>query len=139
MYLASNSCPDIAYAVHLCARFTHCPKQVHEKALKRIGRYLKGTRERGMIIRPTANLSLDLYVDADFAGLWNAENPDESISVKSRTGFIIMIGGTPVIWTSKLQTEIALSTCEAEYIALSNLIMMRLQRYAPFGKITMQR
>jgi hypothetical protein len=36
MYLASNSCPDIAYAVHSCARFTHCLKRVHEKALKRI-------------------------------------------------------------------------------------------------------
>jgi hypothetical protein len=47
MYLASNSRPDIAYAVHSCARFTHCPKRVHEKALKRIARYLKATRERG--------------------------------------------------------------------------------------------
>jgi hypothetical protein len=72
-----------------------------------------------MIIQLTADLSLELYVDADFAGLWNAEKADEPTSVKSLTGYIIMIGGTPVIWTSKLQTEIALSTCEAEYIALS--------------------
>ena len=119
MYLASNSRPDIAYAVHSCARFTHCPKRVHEKALKRIARYLKATRERGMIIQPTGDLSMELYVDADFAGLWSSEKPDDSMSVKSRTGFIIMIGGTPVVWSSKLQTEIALSTCEAEYIALS--------------------
>ena len=41
MYLAQNSQPDIAYAVHQCARFTHCPKRSHEKALKRIARYLK--------------------------------------------------------------------------------------------------
>jgi histone deacetylase 1/2 len=119
MYLASNSRPDIAYAVHSCASFTHCPKRTHEKALKRIARYLKGTKERGMIIRPTADLSMDLFVDADFAGLWSSENPDDSMSVKSRTGYIITIGGTPVVWSSKLQTEIALSTCEAEYIALS--------------------
>jgi len=119
MYLASNSRPDIAYAVHSCARFTHSPKRVHEKALKRIARYLKGTRDRGMIIKPSADLSMDLYVDADFAGLWSSEKPDDTMSVKSRTGFIIMIGGTPVVWSSKLQTEIALSTCEAEYIALS--------------------
>jgi hypothetical protein len=72
-----------------------------------------------MIIKPSDDLSLELYVDADFAGLWNAEQPDDPISVKSRTGYIIMIGGAPVIWSSKLQTEIALSTCEAEYIALS--------------------
>jgi histone deacetylase 1/2 len=56
MYLSSNSRPDIAYAIHSCARFTHCPKKVHEKALKRIARYLKGTRERGMIIKPSADL-----------------------------------------------------------------------------------
>ena len=37
MYLASNSRPDFVYAVHSCARFTHCPKQIHAKALKRIG------------------------------------------------------------------------------------------------------
>jgi hypothetical protein len=119
MYLASNSRPDIAYAVHSCARFTHCPKRVHEKALKRIARYLKGMKDRGMVIKPTADLAMDLYVDADFAGLWSSEKLDDSMSVKSRTGYIIMIGGTPVIWSSKLQTEIALSTCEAEYIALS--------------------
>jgi hypothetical protein len=72
------------------------------------------TRMRGMIIKPIDALSLELYVDADFAGLWNAEQPDDLISVKSRTGYIIMISGAPVIWSSKLQTEIALLTCEAE-------------------------
>lgn len=45
-----------------------------------------------MIIKPTADLTLELYVDADFARLWNAENSEEPISVKSCTGFIIMIG-----------------------------------------------
>ncbi|GAX10397.1 hypothetical protein FisN_3Lu622 [Fistulifera solaris] len=77
MYLASNSRPDIAFAVHQCARFTHCPKRVHEKALKTIGRYLKATRTRGMIIRPTNDLKLDLFVDADFAGLWNSEDAND--------------------------------------------------------------
>ena len=73
-----------------------------------------------MVIQPSQDLSLELYVDADFTGLWTAKSPDDPISVKSQTGFIIMIGGAPVIWSSKLQTEIALSTCEAEYIALSS-------------------
>jgi hypothetical protein len=119
MYLASNTRPDIAFAVHQCARFTHCPRRSHEQALKRIARYLKGTRERGIVVRPSQDLSLDLFADADFAGLWNVEPPDEPISVKSRTGYIVTLGGTPVVWSSKLQTEIALSTQEAEYIALS--------------------
>lgn len=67
MCLASNSRPDIAYAVHLCERFTHCPKRVHEKALKWIAWYLKGTQDCGMIIQRNKDLLLELYVDTDFA------------------------------------------------------------------------
>ena len=44
LYLAQNTCPDIAFAVHQCARFTHCPCKAHEDAIKRICRYLQGTR-----------------------------------------------------------------------------------------------
>ena len=55
MYLSTNSRPDIAYAVHQCAKFTHCPRRSHEL---------------GMIINPTKDLALDLYADTDFAGLW---------------------------------------------------------------------
>jgi hypothetical protein len=96
-----------------------------------------------MIIQPSADLSLDLFVDADFAGLWGSEKPDDSMSVKSRTGYIIMIGGTPVIWSSKLQTEIALSTCEAEYIALSTamrtLLPLRELLQSLAGSLNIQR
>ena len=69
LYLANNSRPDIAFAVHQCARFTHCAKRLHEKAIKRIVRYLQGTKEKGLIINPTQKLMMDLYGDADFAGL----------------------------------------------------------------------
>jgi hypothetical protein len=80
MYLASNSRPDIAYAVHSCARFSHSLKQSHEIAWKRIAQYLKKMRTPGMIVKPTNDLSIDLYADADFAGLWGAENPDDPVS-----------------------------------------------------------
>ena len=72
-----------------------------------------------MRIEPSGDLKLDLYVDADFAGLWNAESPDDPTCVKSRTGYVITLGNVPLIWASKLQTEIALSTTESEYIAAS--------------------
>ena len=72
-----------------------------------------------MIIRPTKDLKLDLFADSDFAGLWSAEDPNDSTSVKSRTGYILTLGGTPVLWASKLQSLIASSTAEAEYISLS--------------------
>lgn len=118
-YLANNSRPEIAYAVHQCARFTSCPRRIHEMAVKRIGRYLLGTRDRGLIIHPAGHYNIDMHVDADFAGLWNSEDHSDPVCVRSRTGILITIGDAPVYWQSKLQTEIALSTMEAEYIALS--------------------
>jgi hypothetical protein len=120
MYLASNSRPDIAFAVHQCARFTHSPKASHGEAIKRICRYLKGTITQGLIIRPTReNLKLDVYVDSDFAGLWHQEDDQDPLCVKSRTGFVILLANCPLFWQSKLQGQVALSTMEAEYIALS--------------------
>ena len=119
LYLASNSRPDIAFAVHQCARFNHCPRLKHEQAVKLIARYLKATRDRGIVFTPNKNLYLELYADADWAGLWNAEKPDDPTCAKSRTGYLITLSGVPVSWSSKLQTEIATSTMHAEYIALS--------------------
>jgi hypothetical protein len=68
-------------------------------------------------------------VDADFDGLWTEASSSETTSVKSRTGFVILFANCPVLWVSKLQAEVALSTTEAECIALSqamrDLIPMR--------------
>jgi len=62
---------------------------------------------------------LNCWVDANFAGLYSKEDPKDPTSVQSRTGYVIALGENPVLWQSKLQTEIALSTMSAEYIALS--------------------
>ena len=96
LYLAPNSRPDIAFAVNQCARFTHYANNQHEIAIKRIGRYLKATRNSGLLMKPTQALELALYADADFAGLWNVENKTDSVSVKSRTGYIITLGEVPM-------------------------------------------
>ena len=119
LYLASNSRPDIAFAVHQCARFNQCPRLKHEQAVKRIARFLKGTREKGFIFTPTGELNLEVHANADWAGLWNAELPDDPTCVKSRAGYLIALCGVPDTWSSKLQTEIATSTIYVEYIALS--------------------
>jgi hypothetical protein len=103
----------------MCTVYT-LSKNSHEKALKRIGRYLVGTRDRGLNIQPSNEMKIDMYVDADFAGLWGYEDKDDPICVKSRSGYVILVGNCPVIWGSKLQSMIALSTMEAEYIALSD-------------------
>jgi hypothetical protein len=120
-YLHGHSRPDITFAVSQCARFTHSPRRSHEKALERIGQYLKGTKNRGLIFKPalTDEFLIDCYVDADFAGLWGYEDPQDPSCVKSRTGYVICIMVCPVVWVSKLQTDIATSTQESEYNAFS--------------------
>ena len=119
LYLCGHSRPDISFAVHQCARYTFAPTRRHEKALIRIGRYLKSTADKGLILTPSSSLHLDCYPDADFAGLWNHEESADPHCVRSRTGYTITLSNCPVLWVSKLQTEIALSTMEAEYIAMS--------------------
>jgi hypothetical protein len=76
----------------------------------------------GIILSPRVQ-SLECYADASFGGDWNRATAAHDVSTaKSRTGYIITYCGCPVIWASKLQTEIALSTTEAEYIALSTAL-----------------
>ena len=92
LYLSSISRPDIQFAVHQCAHFTHCPRNSHADAVKRICRYLAGTLDKGMNFKPTERMELDCYVDADFAGLWKHEEDQDPVCVKSRTGYVITLG-----------------------------------------------
>ena len=71
LYLSGHTPPDIAYAVNFCARYMFPPRNSHETALKQIGRYLKATQDRGLILNPNYDLcKLDFYPDADFAGMY---------------------------------------------------------------------
>ena len=127
LYLANNSRPDIAFAVSQVARYSAKPKKSHAIAIKRIARYLLDTKSRGLIMQPARahagesinNLAVDCYVDADFAGTWHSEPATDPACVKSRAGFVICVGGCPISWTSKLISEICVSTMMAEYVALS--------------------
>jgi hypothetical protein len=118
-FLAQNTRPDISFSVHQCARFVQSPRKSHEEAVKYLCRYLLKTRDKGMIMRPNGEHRLTTHVDADFCGLFSRDTAHLREASVSRTGYIIEYAGCPIIWLSKLQTEIALSTCEAEYIALS--------------------
>lgn len=120
-YLYGHSRPDLGFAVSQAARFAFAPKRSHELALIQIGQYLLATRERGLILKPmpTDHFEMDVYVDADFMGLYGKELRSDPANVKSRTGYVICLNGCPIIWSSKLQESIALSTMMAEYYALS--------------------
>lgn len=118
-YLEKSSRPDLAYSVHQCARFSEEPKEEHTRAVKLIGRYLLSTRTQGLIYTPKQK-SFECYCDADFSGNWDATIAEfDGSTARSRSGYVIMYAGCPVSWGSRLQTEIALSSTESEYISLS--------------------
>ena len=103
-------------AVHQTARFCNNPMLLHKKAIKHLGRYLSHTRKEGIVYNPDTSKGLECYVYADFVGGWQESNVDEADKFMSQTGMVIMYANYPIFWCISLQTEISLSTVEAEYI-----------------------
>ena len=121
-YLQDNSRPEMSMAVHQTARFYNNPILSHEKAIKRLGPYLYHIRKEGIFYNPDTSKGLECYVDADFAGGWQEANEDDAENVMSQTGMVIMYDNCPIFWRRSLQTEIALTTSEAEYVAISSAL-----------------
>ena len=97
VYLEGSKRPDIAYAFHQCTRFSHKPRLSYESSLKYIGRYLKGARTTGIIMWPDIfHMNMNLYADADFAGMFAAEDKSDHIRVKSRTEILLCFGNVPI-------------------------------------------
>ena len=118
-YLDKGSRSDVAYITHQCARFTTCPKEEHGAALKWLGRYLVGTRDKGTILKPDKTRELEVHVDADFAGNWDPAETEDRDTARLRHGYIISYAGCPILWKSQLQSKVALSSTESEYTGLS--------------------
>uniref|UniRef100_A0A251SKN6 Putative zinc finger, CCHC-type n=1 Tax=Helianthus annuus TaxID=4232 RepID=A0A251SKN6_HELAN len=110
MYL-TNTRPDIMFAVSKISRFMENPKKSHWEAAKRILKYIKGTQQQGITYTKGGKKQLVGFSDSDYAG-----NVDDS---KSTSGYIFHLGSGPVSWQSKKQKVVALSSTEAEYMALS--------------------
>ncbi|PNY15444.1 retrotransposon-related protein [Trifolium pratense] len=110
MYLLATR-PDLAYSVCLVARFMERPTEMHVTAVKRIMRYLKGTLGFGIMYKfnSKSGMCLKGWCDSDYAG-----DLDDR---KSTTGFVFMLGGGAVSWSSKKQPIVTLSTTEAEYVS----------------------
>lgn len=122
LYLSTNTRPDISFPVSQIARFSNAPKKSHATAVKTLLRYLKKTYDKGMLIKPTKKFSLDLYVDADFCGLFKREDDRDPHVARSRSGHVILLCGCPLVWKSQLQAHITQSTTEAEYSALTSAL-----------------
>ena len=119
MFVVTLTRPDIAFAVHQCAKFNSNPRKCHEETMEQIGRYLRRTHDKGLILKPNDSQQLNCYVYADFAGAYCHQTLHLASSVLSRTGYVLTFSGCPISWVSKMQTKIVLSTTKAEYIALS--------------------
>ena len=111
MHLTTATRPDIAFAVGYVSRFMENPQIEHWIAVKRILRYLQGTKSHGICFKLGDEVDFCGYYDADWAG----DHSDR----KSTSGYAFLLMSAPISWGSKKQSSVSLSTSEAEYIALS--------------------
>ncbi len=88
-YLTGIIRPDIAMAVHQCARFSVNPMHSQEQAVMRIGRYLLSTHKKGMIYKPDSTKGVEVYLDADFARGWDPADTMNADNIYSITGYVI--------------------------------------------------
>ncbi|KAH9753489.1 Integrase catalytic domain-containing protein [Citrus sinensis] len=114
MYAMVCTRPDISQAVSMVSRYMHNPGKNQWLAVKWILRYLYGTVDVGLLFKKDCGQQCVGYCDSDFAGDLDKR--------RSTTGYVFTLGGGPVSWRSILQSTIALSTTEAEYMAATEAV-----------------
>ena len=117
-YLSNSAWPDIKPDVKQVAYHNHKTKLPHKISIKNICRYLKGTRYEEIIFNPSDVFKVYCYVYAGFICLWHVYNPEERISVKLCTGYIITLSGRLLVWANKSQQTVALIVSDSEYLAI---------------------
>ena len=114
IYIATMTRPDIASAVSEVAQFNGDPRPPHWRAVKRVIRYLQGTKNYGLEYVQGKGFQLEAFADADWAG--------NLTTCKSRSGMSVLVDDVAVDWASRVQRSVAMSTFEAEYIAVSETL-----------------
>lgn len=114
LYLSQGTRPDITYTVNSLSRYNNQPTNEHWMALKRVMRYLKATMSMKLVYKKNVDEIISGYCDSDWAS--NIEDR------RSCTGYLFLFQGAAISWNSKKQQTIALSTSEAEYMALASSI-----------------
>ena len=111
MFLMVGTRPDLAFAIGKLSQHCADPLESHWLSVKRILRYVRGTQNVGIEYHKSDSTpKLHGFSDADWGGC--------GISRKSTSGFVFQLCGGAISWSSRRQTAVATSTCEAEYIAL---------------------
>nr|GFC89360.1 uncharacterized mitochondrial protein AtMg00810-like [Tanacetum cinerariifolium] len=110
LYLTASR-PDLQFTICMCARYQARPTEKHVHAVKRIFRYLRRTVNRGLWYPKDSSVALTAFADADHAGCQD--------TCRSTSGSVQFLGERLISWSSKRQKSTAISSTEAEYIALS--------------------
>lgn len=110
LYLQATR-PDITYAVNILSQFVADPRRNHMEAVNRVLRYLKGTPGQGIRLPRAGEPVLSAFSDSDWLGCPNTR--------RSRTGYLLMLGGAPISWKTKKQSVVSRSSAEAEYRAMA--------------------
>lgn len=127
MYLSIATRPDISYAIGNVSRYMENPTVVHERALKRILKYVAGTVSHGIQFNKNGNHRLIGFSDADYAG-----NVDTR---KSTSGFVFLYNNSIISWCSSLQQCVSVSTTESEYVAASEAVKELVWLKRLFGEL----
>ncbi|GJS81629.1 integrase [Tanacetum coccineum] len=94
--------PDIAYSVSILSQFVRDPRRTHMEAANRVLRYLKATVGQGILLQNTTETGLMAYCDADWLGC--------PLSRRSRSAYVMLLGGAPISWKSKKQSIVSRSS-----------------------------
>ncbi|KAL8013243.1 putative reverse transcriptase, RNA-dependent DNA polymerase [Plasmopara halstedii] len=111
LYIVNATRPDISASLSTLSQFLEQPREMHWHAALRVLKYLSGTRSHGILFRRSARFSLQTFADANWGG--------DKGSRRSTSGVLLLLGGEPVVYKSKRQATVALSSAEAEYMALA--------------------
>jgi len=115
LLFAANTCrPDLAYAASTLSRFIKDPRDNHVAAAKHVLRYIKGTLTHGLVYKYVKDFELVGFSDSDWAG--------DKADRKSITGYVFTLANAAITWKSKKQPTVALSSTEAEYMALGDTV-----------------
>lgn len=112
LYLAGGTRPDLAFATTYMSQFSNCPSREHWAGVQHVLRYLKQTKEFKLTFQKTGR-NLEVFCDSDWAG--------DKIDRRSFSGYVVLLAGGAVSWSSKKQRTTALSTVEAEYFAMCHV------------------
>ena len=107
----TNTRPDLSFSVQTLSQFLQAPRASHLQALLHTLAYISGTISKGILLQGADKLILQAFSDSDWAAC--------SFSRRSVTGYILMLGSSPISWKSKKQGTVSRSSSEAEYRAVA--------------------